>query len=466
MLGVPEPGQHLSTIKPAYMTDRFRISTRIAPTILLTLCCALLVGCGRQASSDRPSELSISFMVFGDPHEQDAFESVIESYHATAPQVDGIDVRVEMIAMPSKSDYLTRLTTDFAAGEPPDVFLLNYRRLAQYHNRGALDPLGPRIASSETIREADYFPVALDAFRDSSGTLVCMPQNISSQVVYYNQEIFDKAELPYPAENWTWADFRQTAIALTLPDSDGDGDPDQYGLGLEPHLVRMAPFIWQNGGALVDNEAAPSRMTIDSPTAQDAIQFVLDLAQEDGVIPSRTAEAVQSQRQRFYAGSIAMYIDSRRIVPTMRAAADFEWDVAPLPRGEQIAGILHSDGYCMSKAQDNDDPVTQDAAWSFIEFAMSVEGQKPASRLGRTVPSLIEVANSDVFLDPSQPPASSEVWLDAVPHLRMLPRLENWARIERTAAIEFEQAYLGLTTLPDVVDHIQAESVDEFNPLK
>ncbi len=448
------------------MSEEFPIPSRMVIILLLALTLALVAGCGRQVASEQQSELTVTFMVFGDPHEQDAFTSVIERFHASAPQIDGIDVRVELTALPSKSDYLTRLTTDFAAGEPPNVFLLNYRRLAQYHNRGALEPLGQRIATSDTIREADYFSVALDAFRDSSGTLVCMPQNISSQVVYYNQEIFDKATLPYPAKDWTWADFRQTAINLTRPDSDGDGDPDQYGLGLEPHLVRMAPFIWQNGGQLVDDEATPSRMTIDSSAAQEAIQFVLDLAQEDGVVPSRTAEAIQSQRERFYAGTIAMYIDSRRIVPTMRAAADFKWDVAPLPRGEQTASILHSDGYCMSRLGDNDEAAIQDAAWSFIEFAMSAEGQRPASRLGRTVPSLIAVANSEVFLDPSQAPASAEVWLDAVPHLRVLPRLENWARIERTAAIEFEQAYLGQTTLPDVVDHIQNESVDGFRRLK
>lgn len=400
-------------------------------------------------------------MVFGDPYEQDAFQSVIDGFYATNPTHNNTPINIDMVALPSKSDYLTRLTTDFAAGEPPDVFLLNYRRMAQYHNRGALDALGPRVTASDVMDEADYFPVALDAFRDSTGTLVCIPQNISSQVVYFNQDLFDAAGIAYPAHDWTWQEFRQTAIALTKPDEDGDGEPDQYGLGLEPHLVRMAPFIWQNGGSLVDDHAAPGRLTLDTPAAQQAMQFVFALSQQDNVVPNRTAEAVQSHRQRFYAGNIAMYVDSRRIVPTMRAVADFNWDVAPLPRGKETASILHSDGYCL--AADSD---VKEAAWAFIEFAMSVEGQKPAGRLGRTVPSLMAVAQSDVFLDPTQPPANAQVWLDAVPHIRVLPRLENWVRIERTAAIEFEQAYLGLTTLPDVVDHIQAEARDGLKPLK
>ncbi|MBI1296284.1 hypothetical protein GC175_15115 [bacterium] len=88
----------------------------------------------------------------------------------------------------------------------------------------------------------------------------------------------------------------------------------------------------------------------------------------------------------------------------------------------------------------------KEAAWPFIEFAMSPAGREPAARLGRTVPSLMAVANSEVYLDPTQAPAGTHIWLDAVPSLRVLPRLENWVCIKRTAAIEFEQAYLGLST--------------------
>ena len=265
--------------------------------------------------------------------------------------------------------------------------------------------------------------------------------------------------MPYPTQGWTWAELRQTAIALTEPDR--DGEPDRYGLGLEPHLVRVAPFVWQNGGALVDGEGAPSRLTLDTTEAQEAIQFVLDLARKDGVVPNRTAEAIQSHRERFYAGNIAMYVDSRRIVPTLRTAAQFEWDVAPLPRGKQTANVLHSDGYCLAAASK-----VKDAAWTFIEYALGDQGQVHASRAGRTVPSLIEVANSDAFLDPALPPANAQVWLDAAPYLRLLPRLENWARIERTAAVELEQAYLGRTSLAEVTDHIQAEAEDGFTHLK
>ena len=413
----------------------------------------LLLGCTALAES---GPTPVSFMVFGDPPEQEAFKSVVAAFAATHP-----DIQIELVGLPSQSDYLARLSADFTAGTPPDVFLLNYRRLAQLHNRGALEPLGPMLQSSQILAEDQFFEVALDAFRDSSGTVICMPQNISSQVVYYNKDIFDAAGLPYPDPNWTWQEFRQAAIALTQPDTDSDGEPDQYGLGLEPELIRMAPFIWQNGGELVDDPAQPTRLTLDTPAAKEALQFVLNLAQVDRVVPNATAEIMLAQDLRFYEGNIAMYVNSRRIVPTMREVAKFAWDVAPLPLGKQTASVLHSDGYCLAQTSK-----VKEAAWTFIEFAMSEEGQTWATKLGRTVPSLKHLAESPVFLDPSQPPANAQVWLDAVPHIRVLPRLENWVAIERAAGVELERAYMEHTTVEAALDFIQDAGEAGLEPLQ
>jgi multiple sugar transport system substrate-binding protein len=395
-------------------------------------------------------------MVFGDPAEQAAFRGVVESFHATNPAN-----RVEIIALPEKLDYMARLSSDFAAGAPPDVFLLNYRRLAQFHNRDALESLGPKLQAHPQLDINQFYPIAIEAFSDAAGTLVCIPQNISSQVVYYNKDMFDAANQPYPDPNWTWAEFRQTALALTTPDTNNDNEPDQYGLGLEPTIIRVAPFIWQNGGELVDDVAQPTRLTLDTPPAREAMEFMMALSTVDQVVPNMNAEIVQTHGDRFLSGNIAMYVNSRRIVPVMREVAKFNWDVAPLPRGKQTAGILHSDGYCLAASS-----TVKEAAWEFIAFAIGEEGQKIASQLGRTVPSLRHVAESQAFLDPSQPPAQAQVWLDIAPHLRLLPRLENWVEIERAAGIELEQVYIGQQSLDVAINNIQNAAATSFAPLE
>jgi multiple sugar transport system substrate-binding protein len=212
----------------------------------------------------------------------------------------------------------------------------------------------------------------------------------------------------------------------------------------------------------VDETDNPTRLTIDTPEAREAMQFVVNLAQVDGVVPNYNAEAVASHPDRFLAGNIAMYIDSRVFTPTLRETVKFEWDVAPLPRGKQVANVLHSDAYCMSAASQ-----VKEAAWQFIEYAMGVEGQTIAARLGRTVPSLRSVAESEAFLDPNNPPQHAQVWLDNMANnMRVLPKVENWNAIERTAAIELEQAYLGLQDVDTVIANIKATAVEGFVPIK
>ena len=96
---------------------------------------------------------------------------------------------------------------------------------------------------------------------------------------------------------------------------------------------------------------------------------------------------------RFMRGGAAMFLQSRRPVPTLREIEGFRWDVAPLPVIEQPATVLHSDAFCMAASAEN-----KEAVWAFIEYAAGPEGQAILAETGRTVPSMISVAESDVFV--------------------------------------------------------------------
>ena len=260
--------------------------------------------------------------------------------------------------------------TSRRARRPTSIFL-NYRRFASFADRGVLEPLGPRLAASSVIQASDFAEPAMYAFR-FQGDLVCMPQNVSSLVVYYDKDLFDAAGLAYPAAGWTWDDFLTTAQSLTQ-DLDGDGTTDQYGLGTAPQLIRAAPFIWQHGGELVVTEPNGEvlRLAVDSRPSSEAIEWFTGLQTEYRVVPDRTAETAQDSESRFMDGTTAMFLQSRRPTPTFRDITAFDWDVAPLPQDEQEASILHSDGYCMPA-----DAANKDAAWTFIEFANTFEGQE------------------------------------------------------------------------------------------
>jgi multiple sugar transport system substrate-binding protein len=211
-------------------------------------------------------------------------------------------------------------------------------------------------------------------------------------------------------------------------------------------LFRLAPFVWQNGGDIVDNAAAPSKLTLDTPEAREAFEWFVNLQTLEHVVPNAEQEAGESSENRFLNGKLGMYFNSRRGVPTYRTIAAFQWDVAPLPRNTQPAGILHSDAYCMTAATEN-----KTAAWKFIEFANSEAGQKIVAQSGRTVPSLIAVAESEYFLSSDLPPANSRVYLDTIPFIRSVPMMSNWVGIEETISREIERAFYGDATVDEAI---------------
>lgn len=411
--------------------------------------CILLLSaaCGNRGQK---ASHTITFMVFGDPAERRAYLDLVEAFHQAHP-----NIHVELTHIPSASDYRTRLATEFAAGNPPDVTLMNYRRYASFAASGLLEPIGPFLQASAVIQAADFYSATLEAFT-WEGTLMCLPQNISSLVVYYNQDLFDAAGLPYPPDDWTWDDFVATARALTR-DLDGDGRVDQYGLGVEPSLFRLAPFVWQNGAPLVDDETLPGRLVLTHPPTQQALQWFVDLRQVHGVVPDRFEEAAQDSESRFVAGTTAMYLNSRRGTPTYREITSFTWDIAPLPTGRTAAGILHSDAYCLSRTTRN-----KADAWTFIEYANSVEGQTIIAKTGRTVPSLIAVAESAAFLDPTRLPSRSRVFLDTIPALRRVPVISTWQEIENVASEEIERAFYGDISVAEAASLAEQRTQEYF----
>jgi multiple sugar transport system substrate-binding protein len=421
------------------------MGTTIRPSLLpvAAIVCALAGACG---GSGPGSSGSTSFLVFGDPPEINAYRTLIEAFEQEEPEID-----VELIEASDRDDLLARLSTSLAGGSPPDLFLMNYRFYGQFAARGVLEPLESRANDSDEFELDDFYPQAIDAFR-WNGEVTCLPQNISSLVVYYNRDLFERFNVQPPTNGMQWNAFLNTAIQMTR-DARGNpvrgADPDLpqagaapaaiYGLGVEPTIIRIAPLVWSNRGEVVDDDEAPTRFTLDTPEAREVLQNFFGLRAGLGVVPTDQDVEAEDDETRFVNGRLAMLLSSRRSVPTFREAAKFDWDIVSLPIFDEPAGILHSDAYCMTKASD-----AKDAAWRFVEFALGPEGAPVVAETGRTVPSLKSVAESDAFLDPSKKPANSRVFLDGIENIRRVPTISTWPEIEDASEGILENGmYLG-----------------------
>ncbi|MDQ2806405.1 MAG: sugar ABC transporter substrate-binding protein, partial [Chloroflexota bacterium] len=312
------------------------------------------------------------------------------------------------------------------------IFVLPYRYFAQFSARGTLEPLGPWLAKSPMIKAADFYPQALESF-SVNGTLQCMPLTIASANIYYNKDMFQKAGVPFPHTGWTWQEFLRAAQAMTKP--------GQYGLGVEPELDNLAPFIWQHGGELVDDPTHPTQLTLNTPATRSAIQYFINLSQAYRVVPSETDMQAEALETRWDANQIGMIIGNRSDTARFRRTKGFTWDVATLPSDVTAAGNLKSEAYCVSAKSKN-----KAAAWDFVQWASSPDAQALLAKTGRTVPTLQSVATSSAFLDPTQAPAHPQIYLDAIPTLRHVPNTAAWPEIESAFNAELERAFF--TSVP------------------
>lgn len=409
-------------------------------------------------------DATVRFAFWGDPAERDAYERVIAGFEAQNPSI-----KVEADYTPDQGNFQKKMATDFAGGNPPDVFLTNYRRFGQFAARGVLEPVGPYLAASSAISAEEYYPIAMDAFRYRGGEQTCMPQNVSSLVVYYNVDLFQAAGVPLPTGGWTWDEFTDAATALTR-DLDGDGATDQFGVVIDPSMYRYVSFIWSAGGEIVDDLANPTTLTLDTPEALDAIEKVVSLGiTGHNVVPSEAEALSEDDESRFMRGGAAMYVQSRRVVPTLREIEGFTWDVAPLPVIAEPATVLHSDAFCMAAAAKD-----KAAVWRFIEYAVGDAGQTILAENGRIVPSRISVANSDVFLKGTAvgsdlgvgslalPPANSHVFLDNIEHLRRLPSISTWPEVEEAFDAGFKRAFYVEIDIEDAIEIAIFKSREAF----
>ena len=213
-----------------------------------------------------------------------------------------------------------------------------------------------------------------------------------------------KNGVTFPTESWTWDDFLKAAQQLTK----GEGAQKTWGVaGIVG--VGGAPYypyvkVWQEGGDVVDKTR--TKMTLHQSPAVDQMQWIADLINKQNVHPWADSFPGQNMMEGWATGRIGMAVSIS--VYTNFNKAQFDWDIMHIPKGKTRVTRTASAGHSMTAASKN-----KDAAWEIVKLL----GGKPAyelwAKLGLTLPTYKEVANSPLVLNPSQPPKSAKIKLSA-----------------------------------------------------
>jgi multiple sugar transport system substrate-binding protein len=423
------------TRKRSFMTKFFKF-------IFILIFFVFVSGCGKQQE-----KTVIQFSSWGSETETAIIKPILKEFEASNP-----DIKVEFVHIPK--NYFQKLQLLIASNLTPDVMFINNIDSSLFIQNNIFLDLRYYLDNDKSISSQDFFSKSLDAFTYKE-QLFALPRDISNLVIYYNKDIFDKYNVPYPHKNWSFSDFLTTAQKLTK-DINNDNKIDIFGIGFEDFSLFWMPFLWSNGGGIIGSDL--NTVLINKPESVEAIQFYVDLRNKYHVAPTLSEAGSAKMTQLFVQGKIAMQINGRWSVPKYRKDIDFRWGIAGFPRGK-AGSIVDADasGWAISNNSKH-----KDQAWKLASYLASKKASIEFAKSGLIIPARIDVARSDFFLNKNLLPDNSELYIDIIPEAIPTPAPENYSEIMDTVNIALEPVWNGNKTVKQAVDDNLVKKINDL----
>jgi multiple sugar transport system substrate-binding protein len=330
-----------------------------------------------------------------------------------AKKLQGISVTYDPAPV---QGYLDKALAEFSAGTAPDIIWLPGASYSAYAAKGVLLDVMPYLQASSTLTPKSFYASVMNEMTHE-GKIYGLPRDISTEVVYYNADLFKAKGLTDPCDlaakdQWTWETFLSSAQALTT-DENKDGVNDTWGCSITVWWATYWYFILAAGGNLWNKER--TKCTLNTPEVVKGMQFMCDLFHTHKVAPAPGAQI--DAAALFNTGKLGMVFSGRWSVPGLRKQAKgFTWNVVEMPKGPAgKATFLFWGPYAVAKSTKN-----PDATWKVLEQLCSVEAQIKIAELGTNIPSRDDETARQAVLK-STPPANNKAFFDGIPYATVEP---------------------------------------------
>jgi multiple sugar transport system substrate-binding protein len=334
-------------------------------------------GGGESASADnsKPSGTVRLWVMNNGPDPVADTEEIVKPFE----QQSGIDVKVELVGWDVQFD---RIRNAAVSGKGPDVTQAGTTQVPFFAALGGFEDLSDRV--SEIGGEEAYAPGVWQTTQvTGQDGDYAVPWFTEARSIYYRKDLLKKAGVDPKTAFTDWDAFKQTlqklkdSGAVDNKKTYAFGSPGKQAFDLVHHVM---PFVWDAGGAELNEDATES--TINTPEAQEGVQFIADLLPQGLFDPTALEKDGQQVEDSFKAGRLAVWIGGPWVLATIPRKDDDVWapqarknvGVAPMPAGPsgEAYTFVGGSNLMMFKSSEN-----KDAAWELMKF-LSEDGTQTA----------------------------------------------------------------------------------------
>ncbi|WP_010263642.1 ABC transporter substrate-binding protein [Treponema primitia] len=257
---------------------------KIIPILLCLILALAFVACGgkKAATAAAGGPVRVKVALFNDGNALSTAQKTV--FDAFVKENPGIIPEFQFITSDSYGSnwngFLMKIQTMIASGNAPDVISLGLEGVGFMIMNDLAQPLDDYIAAHpeelQSIRSEGIDKELLKIFV-VDGKLYGYPFEANSVVTHIRKDIFQKAGVALPPDNWTWDDFRDICAKIKAADTGA------FAFAVPTNFFCLQALLYSNGAAPLNNNWDAA--AINSPESVEVFQFLQDAIFKYGYAP-------------------------------------------------------------------------------------------------------------------------------------------------------------------------------------
>ncbi|MDF2670650.1 MAG: extracellular solute-binding protein [Paenibacillus sp.] len=431
--------------------------TKLAVIMIVFVC--LLTACSPSAPGQ--DERQVLRILYGN---QESFLYQYGNYFAVKfPELDVEIVSTENVFKPG-NNYMEEYEK-LIKEEKPDLVIIPslplYEKLAASNSLMDLDSLIKRDKFDLT----PISPVAIDLMKTAGqNKLYGLAPQFTSTALYYNKELFDRYQIPYPHDRMTWEETMILARRFPV-----DADINNRIYGLHEKYRTAFDFVYDiagtNGLNYINEDG--TKVILDSPAWMDAFRYIIEgfksgslYYYDNGGKPINYGPVETKQMDLFSAGKAAMMISTPEQMMRMKQNnVKLDWDLVTIPvdpKNPELTRTLNvSTIYAVGASAEH-----RDTAWKVIQYFNGEEAARVNVKTSEGLSTRLLYAKDkdgrslEAFYKLKRDDRGASLY----PNIST----QFYAFFEQLAIAEIDAAVKGKQSVEETVKSIQAKAQEEL----